>query len=65
MVGGEVEATLKVKGGDASETKSQNDSKVHYSNKVVGGEVQATLRVKGGDGNKSQNDSKITIQIKW
>jgi len=60
VVGGDVEATIKVKGGDVN--RSQNDYKSDYSTKVVGGEVGATLKVKGGDGRgatKSQNDSKI------
>ena len=54
VVGGDVEATLKVKGGDVS--KSQNDSKIYSSTIVVGGEVEATLKVKGGE--ESQNDYK-------
>ena len=63
MEGGEVEATIKVKGGDEKDvTMSQNDSKLYYSNRVAGGEVEATIKVKGGDGKcetKSQNESKI------
>ena len=60
MAGGDVEATIKVKGGEAMDSsKSQNDSKIYYSNKVVGGEAKATLKVTGGDvmvSSKSQKD---------
>ena len=59
MVGGGEEATIKVTGGD--EDKSQNDSKLCYSGKVVGGDDRTTIKVTGGDDeeeSKSKNDSK-------
>ena len=60
MVGGEVEATLKVIGGDGKVgNKSQNDYKLYYSDKVVGEEVKATLKVKGGDENKINEKPKV------